>query len=81
MSLAKHFITVELLQCAGFVTTTDVCCGLGKYGGLMSLALHQVMLGGMNSIEQMLSIRYWLIMYGLTVSTPKCAILWIYRIW
>jgi len=22
------------LQCAGFVTTTDACCGLGKYGGL-----------------------------------------------
>ena len=26
-------IMIEL-QCAGFVTTTDACCGLGKYGGL-----------------------------------------------
>jgi len=77
------------LQCAGFVTTTDACCGLGKYGGLFyscvffhgwRAATHRAMSGGMNSTRQMLWTESWQIMCG-PVSTPRCAIQWTCRRW
>jgi len=42
LSFGKHSQLIEVLQCAGFVTTTDACCGLGKYGGLIMCVLPQM---------------------------------------